>query len=68
MAGGNEGNFNGSDFSDIVGVATDELEGGGEGTRRARSVEDSARARRPRVPATGTVGEDKTGGSRGRGD
>ena len=44
------------------------LEGGGKGTRRARGVEDSARARRPRVPATGTVGEDKTGGSRGRGD
>ena len=55
-------------FSDIVSVATDELEGGRKGTRRTRSVEDSARTRRPGVPAAGTVGENKAGGCWGGGD
>ena len=68
MAGGDEGDFDSSDFSDIVSVATDELEGGRKGTRRARSVEDSASTRRPRVPTAGTVGENKAGGGRGGGD
>ena len=68
MAGGDEGDFDNSDYSDIVSVATDELEGGRKGTRRTRSVEDSASARGPRVPAAGTIGENKAGGGRGGGD
>ena len=68
MAGGDEGDFACSDFSDIVSVATDELKGGRKGTRRTRSVEDSARTRGPRVPAAGTISENKAGGGRGGGD
>ena len=33
VAGSDEGDFDSSDFSDIVSVATDELEGGRKGTR-----------------------------------
>jgi hypothetical protein len=48
---GDEDDFDASDFSNIVSVATEKLEGGREWTRRTRSVEDSARTRRPGVPA-----------------
>ena len=68
MAGGDEGDFDGSDFGNIVSVATDKLEGGREWTRGTRGVEDSARASRPGVPAASTVGENKAGGGRGGGD
>ena len=68
MAGGDEGDFDGSDFGNIVSVATDKLEGGREWTRRTRSIEDSARASRPRVTAASRFSENKAGGGRGGGD
>ena len=59
LSRGDKGDFDGSDFSKSVGVATDILEGGRERTGGARSVEDGARTGRPRVPAASTVGENK---------
>ena len=38
MAGGDEGDFDCSDFSDIVSVATDELKGGVRGTLTATEI------------------------------
>lgn len=68
VTGGDEGDFDASDFSNIVSVATEKLEGGREWTRRTRSAQDSSRASRPRVPTASTVGENKAGGGQGGGD